>query len=335
MPSAQLVRQWLVLRTLESCRAGKTAVELARELGASRRTIYRDLHALGEAGFPIYQEDQGRWALVEGWRSKLPPPFSPTELMSLWLYRDLLKGFRGTPFFEPLETLFQKVKATLPAQSLAYLERVQAGFSVGIKPYQDYSRISTILEQVHQAVVARRRLEIAYRPIFRDQEMLRKIDPYRVWFFQGSLYLIAFCHLRGEMRMFVLDRMKMVRLTEETFQVPEDFDLEQFLKDSFRVMRGDRLHRVRIRISPTWSRWVKEKIWHQSQEIEELEEGGIVISFTVSDLGEIKRWSLSLGREAEVLEPAELREALCRELESMREVYLGSSPGRGEVSRGT
>ena len=335
MPSAQLVRQWLVLRTLESCRAGKTAVELARELGASRRTIYRDLHALGDAGFPIYQEDQGRWALVEGWRSKLPPPFSPTELMSLWLYRDLLKGFQGTPFFEPLESLFQKVKATLPPESLAYLEQVQAGFSVGLKPYKDYSRLSTILEQVHQAVVEGRRLEIAYRPLFRDEETLRKIDPYRVWYFEGSLYLIAYCHLRGEMRMFVLDRMRMVRLSEETFQVPEDFDLEEFLKDSFRVMRGERVHRVRIRISPAWSRLVAEKVWHQSQEIERLAEGGIVISFAVSDLGEVKRWALSLGQEAEVLEPPELREQLCQELENLRALYRGRSPGLDSLGGGS
>lgn len=311
MPSQQLTRQWRLLQVLEASRAGKTVSELVEAVGAPRRTIYRDLDDLQDAGFPVYHEDEAhRWGLIEGWRFKVPPPFTPTELMSLWLYRDLLQAFQGTPFYDSLEEVFRKVQACLSGETLGYLERIKSGFSVGIKPYKDYARVRGILNQVNQAVLDCRRLEIAYKPLRTDKEVTRKVDPYRVWFFEGSLYLIAHCHLRGEVRMFVLDRMKMVRTTAERFPAPEDFDLDEFLRHSFKVMRGDQLHRVRVRISPAWARWAAEKTWHQSQEAEEQEDGGVILSFTVADAGEVKRWVLGFGPEAEVLEPPSLRREL-------------------------
>lgn len=314
MPSNQIIRQWEILRALESSQIGKTVAELAEELEANRRTVYRDVEDLVAAGFPLYKEPGSpKWTVVDGWRFKVPPPFSHTELMSLWLYRNLVKGFGGTPFFDSLESLFGKVKATLTPESMAFLERVQDGFSVGLKPYKDYSQYRQILDQVHEAVINCQTLEIAYLPLRTDREVVRKIDPYKVWYFEGSLYVIGHCHLRDEVRMFVLDRMKMVNPTDACFQIPDDFDLDEFLKHSFKVMRGDELHTVRVRISPSWARWVAEKTWHQSQEIEEQEDGSIIISFTVTSLSEIKRWVLSLGKEAMVLEPENLRSLILEE----------------------
>jgi hypothetical protein len=74
--------------------------------------------------------------------------------------------------------------------------------------------------------------------------------------------------------MFVLDRIKMLKITGERFAMPGDFSLEEFMRDSFKVMHDD-IYAVKIRISPGWSRWVGEKIWHESQKVTKLPSGRI------------------------------------------------------------
>jgi predicted DNA-binding transcriptional regulator YafY len=89
--------------------------------------------------------------------------------------------------------------------------------------------------------------------------------------------------------------------------------LDDFMRHSFKVMH-DELYTVRVRISPAWARWVGEKIWHESQKITKLPEGGLEMTFRVAGLDEIKRWVLSFGPEAAVVEPEKLRELVRRDL---------------------
>ncbi|MFH1092108.1 MAG: transcriptional regulator [Pseudomonadota bacterium] len=310
MRGDQLARQWRLLRHLESSNYGLTAAELAEMEGISPRTAYRDLEALQAAGFPLYNErveKSNRWAFVDTYKFRVPQLFTLTELMSLHLYSDLVRMFKGTAFYDSLASLFKKVRATLPPQTLAYLDRTQAVFSVGLKPYKDYGQFREILNQVNLAATKGYRLEIAYQPLRSDKETLRQVDPYKIWFFEGTIYLIGRCHLRGEVRMFVVDRIKMLRVTEEKFESPQDFNFEEFMKNSFKVMQ-DELYTVRIRISPEWSRWAGEKIWHESQARRKLPDGSLELTFKVAGLDEIRMWVLSLGPQAYVLAPERLRQ---------------------------
>jgi predicted DNA-binding transcriptional regulator YafY len=85
------------------------------------------------------------------------------------------------------------------------------------------------------------------------------------------------------------------------------------MRHSFKVMH-DELYMVKVRISPGWARWVGEKIWHESQKVTRLPDGGLEMSFRVAGLDEIKRWILSFGPEAQVLEPAKLKEMVRKDL---------------------
>ena len=280
MRGDQLARQWRLLRRLEAAKYGLTVAELAAEEGVSLRTAYRDLEALQEAGFPLYAEkvDKAqRWAFVDTYKFQLPQPFSLTELMALHLYGDLVRVFSGTAFYDSLESLFKKVKATLPPQTRAYLDRIQTTFSVGIKPYKEYGRFREILNQINTAALERRTIEIVYQALTSETETIRRVDPFRVWFFEGTIYLIGHCHLRGEVRMFVLDRIRLLNLTGDSFVIPEDFDLDRYMGDSFKV-RHDELFTVVVRVSPAWARWVGEKIWHESQKAKKLPDGALELN---------------------------------------------------------
>jgi predicted DNA-binding transcriptional regulator YafY len=86
------------------------------------------------------------------------------------------------------------------------------------------------------------------------------------------------------------------------------------MRHSFKVMH-DELYTVKVKISPAWARWVGEKIWHESQKITKLPDGGLEVTFRVASLDEIKRWVLSLGPEAQVLEPSRLKQMIRADLQ--------------------
>jgi predicted DNA-binding transcriptional regulator YafY len=113
--------------------------------------------------------------------------------------------------------------------------------------------------------------------------------------------------------MFVLDRIKLLRLTDERFIPPEDFDLNAYLKDSFGVIRTD-AEKVVIRFDASLERYLKESVWHPSQVFDMDKQGDVVLTMEVGGLVEVMNWVLGFGRQAEVLEPAHLREAVAEEL---------------------
>jgi predicted DNA-binding transcriptional regulator YafY len=148
------------------------------------------------------------------------------------------------------------------------------------------------------------------------------VDPYKVWFYDGTIYVIGYCHLRDDIRSFVVDRINMLRVTDDHFKIPNTFSFEKYIHHSFKVMQ-DELYGVIVRVSPAWARYVGEKIWHESQRIQKLIDGGIEISFKVAGLSEICQWVLSMGPEAVVVEPAELKVLVWRRLCETLDHYPG------------
>jgi predicted DNA-binding transcriptional regulator YafY len=316
MRGDQLARQWRVIREIEASPNGLTVAEIAKREEIGIRTIYRDLQALQDAGFPLYNEKADKanlWVFIDTFKFKIPAPFTLTELMSLYFYKDLVRVFKGTPFHDSIDSVSKKIQSTLPPQALRYMDQVQSVFQVGIKPYKDYAQFRNILSQVNQAATECRRVEMVYHSLHRKERTLRKVDPYKVWFYDGTIYLIGLCHLREEVRMFVLDRIKMLNFTDERFTIPKEFNLNDFMRDSFKVMH-DELYMVKVRISPGWARWVGEKVWHESQKIKRNGDGSLEMTFQVAGLDEIKRWILSFGPECQVLEPVQLKDIVRKDL---------------------
>ena len=340
MRGQQLARQWRILRTIESRSHGVSVAELAVEEGCHPRTVWRDLAAIQEAGFPLYSEKDGqqsRWSFVDGYKFHLPVPFTVTELMSLYFYRDVLQIFKDTVFYDALAELFRKVKSTLPQEGLSYLNRIEQTFHIGFKPHKDYSSFKEVIARINEAVVKRRVVEMRYYSMSSGRETTRKVDPYKVWFFNGTLYLIGWCHVHDDIRMFVLDRIRLLHITDEHFIPPDDFDLEAYLKDSFGVIRTDP-ERVVIRFDPSLERFLKENIWHPSQAFETDEAGNLLLTMEVGGLDEVMSWVLGFGRQAEVLSPAHLRKAVAEEAQAVAgryedDVESDQSPSRTPIAK--
>jgi predicted DNA-binding transcriptional regulator YafY len=106
------------------------------------------------------------------------------------IYRDLIKFFRGTAFHDAFESLFRKVKITLPRESLAYLEQAEQIVFVGIKPCEDYRRFRENIHRIDEAEVKRKTVDMGYRAASRREEQTRRqVDPYPILLCDGTLRL--------------------------------------------------------------------------------------------------------------------------------------------------
>jgi predicted DNA-binding transcriptional regulator YafY len=149
---------------------------------------------------------------------------------------------------------------------------------------------------------------------------VRDLDPYRVWYRSGGLYVIGHDHKSGEVRTFAVDRIGSATLLEQRFEVPADFDFEARTASAFGVV-ADAPEPVRIRFAPRWALYVQEHEWHPSQQLSRTPEGGVELSMEVGVGDELRGWVLSFGAGAEVLEPDALRAEVAAELGRAGERY--------------
>ena len=321
--SDQLGRQWKIIQTMLASRTGVAVSDLAQDMGCHPRTVYRDLEALQAAGFPFYNEQIGktsRWSLMDSAKRQIPIPLDLTELMALYFSRDMMKVLKNTIFYDSLETLFQKIKSTLPSEYITYLNRIEKSLVVNPKPYKPYGEYRETIDRVNEAVLQNHCIRIDYFSMHRKELVSRTVAPYKIWFFDGSFYIIGYCRLRKDVRIFALDRIRNLETTGDSFEIPETFDMDAFMKSSFGVFHGEPVQ-VKVRFSPDIAGYITEKVWHDSQIIEHEKDGSILFTAEVAGTDEIKFWILNWGSKAEVLEPESLRDEIRAEAEAMMQTY--------------
>jgi predicted DNA-binding transcriptional regulator YafY len=315
----QLARQWRIIQTLISARHGKSVSDLAQYLGCHTRTVYRDLEALQAAGFPVYTdkvEGKNVWSLLDTAKHSIPIPFSLPELMALYFSRGMMGVLKDTVFYDSLVSLFDKIKSTLPGEYIKYLGQIEKSLAVRTKPYKHYGQLRTIIDQISDAAIQKKYVEIDYYTMSRKTKTRRKVAPYKIWFFDGTFYLIGNCGLREDVRIFAMDRINNLEPTDERFEMPADFNVDEFMKSSFGVFHGEPV-KVSVWFAAEIAEYIREKTWHETQKIESLADGAIVFEAEVAGISEIKFWLLKWGAKARVIEPESLRQAIQAEAEAM------------------
>ena len=315
----QAVRQLIVLKRLEASRQGLTLEQLAEGLDASAsrhpRTLRRDLDAIESAGWPLLTEridGRTRWKLLDGLRTAPALRLSPTELMALTLSRRLIAPLEGTALHASLQSALGKASAALSPEGIALVHQLEDTFSVGLGPHKRYKRHRDIVERVARAIADKKRIQMRYDSASRGRMTRREVDPYRLWYASGGLYLIGYCHLRKEPRMFAVERIKSVTLTDFPYQIPLHFDFGSFVEDSLTVMRGPRIE-VELLFNKVTAAWAKHRIWHPSQQLKPLAGGKVRLILTVAESRELIGWILSFGSGVIVVRPESLRRTVKQE----------------------
>jgi predicted DNA-binding transcriptional regulator YafY len=316
MRGEQLARQWQLVQRLARSRAGVPVDELAADVGCTVRTVYRDLDALNLAGFPVMTERRDGRAyhrFIDTYRLG-DVPFTADEVLALAFGEDLLRTLEGTVFHDSIRSALAKIRAGLGPELQEYLAGLAQVFRVLPGPHKNYSRQRDTIRVLNDAVLGRRTLRMRYRTGSTGQTRARELDPYRVWYRSGGLYVVGLDHHSGEIRTFAVDRIREIEPLERRFRVREGFDFDAYIGSSFGVVAETPV-RVRIRFAPgSHANYVEERNWHPSQVFARLPDGSLELSMEVGGTAELRSWVLSFGPAAEVLEPASLRDEVTREL---------------------
>lgn len=319
-----LLRQWTLLKTLSARRYGAALKDLASELEVSTRTIRRDLEMISRMGFPLKEEvgDFGRkmWRLENDAGEALG--FNLTEAVSLYLGRRFLEPLAGTLFWEGAQSAFRKIRARLGETALDYLETIADAFHQTSTGFSDYSQKADLIDSLMIGIEDKRITHIDYRSVRLTEAATYKLHPFGIVYHEGSLYLVAFVPKYNEIRHFKIDRMRDAEVQSESFKRPESFNLGTYLAESFGLHRSETPPaRVRVRFVDWAARYVAESKWHSSQQLIEQPDGSLIAEFELRETYELKRWLLSFGNTAVVLEPDSLIEEITRDLRSTLELY--------------
>jgi predicted DNA-binding transcriptional regulator YafY len=219
------------------------------------------------------------WRLERALAERLPVPLTLPEALALLVSRDLLDQGGAGPFGPAVASLVGKIRALLTPATLALVDAMRAHSGARTVGAKLQVGAGEHLAEINRALAARRTLEMRYYSLSRDAETERRVDPYHVTFYQGGLYLVGYCHLRRDVRIFAVERIRALRVLDATFVRPPGFDAEAYLRDAWGVVRGD-LIAVRAVFSAAAAPHVRGRLWHASQEFRELPGGRLAPACT-------------------------------------------------------
>jgi len=310
MPSTdQMARVIALAQALAASKRGVILRRFAEERGWSLRYVYRDLHTLERAGFPI-ASDAGRYWLPQGWNAVAASGVAADELLALFVARQLATGLRGTAAGRALDRLWSKLSSVgrqgqlLPAGTTTVSVRSESGI--------DYTQHRRAIVALEEAIAARRAVNARYRRSRTGEITERTIEPGQLYFDQGleTLYLVGWCRLREAVRVFAVHRFLAVEPSEDPTPMRPQTRSAEALRTAFRIWRSDGVETVRLRFSPAVAAEIAERRWHASQQLDPLVGGGLVMTLEIAEPEEIVRWLLGFGPDVQVLAPASLADAV-------------------------
>lgn len=295
---------------------------IAQHFEVSCKSIQRDIDFMREMlNAPIeYDSRKKGYFYREPWRFDPSSFLNRQELEALAATSKVLVQYQGTPYYEEvsraLEKLMHSLQVSCSGDGVFDIYSFDTPAPACEVDQDDFALID-------QAVRNRVKVSMVYKSSSRQAVTERIVHPYRIHYDQGSgtWYLIAFCEYRNEVRTFVICRIQHLRLTDDRFSVPVTFIIDHYLQQAFNLTSGGADYDDVIHFTPYQSQWIREHRWHSTQQIEEREDGSITLHMKVSALDAVKRWVMRYGKEAEVVEPEELRDMIREEIMGMGEVY--------------
>lgn len=325
--------------------------QIATDLGMTRKTIQRDITFMrDELGLPIAYDE-----LRHGyWYTKAVGDFpylraTAEDLVALIVARNALSHLGDTPLVASLRASFQRLQRGMQDRVSIPWSDLDHAFSV--KATGLTSRDIAVFEKIARAVLERLEVRFDYTKLSAEKAEPRRVQPYHLAEIDGGWYLIGHDLDRDARRTFAVQRIKGLSLTARHFIRPVNFRLEDHFAGSFGVWtepkradgQPEKKYRIRVRFRGFAARIIPERRWHPTQEIVDIDdapapappsgrrsqaragqaarpqpEGPVIeLRMELSTLEDIKRWILSFGRQAEVMEPKELREWIWQEAVEM------------------
>ncbi len=304
---------------------GVSLYELAGALDVTTRTMRRYLKEI-EREYDLESiPTRGGGALL--WRiraSEIPRKVElrRTQAYALLAARRIFEPMRGSALFDEIDMAVGKL--------LAFAQRPGRGPNAGLAdarledrflylPFapKNYAQKTEELDDLFQAVSDLRPLALLYRSAARGSEERITIHPYAMVLHRDSIYCVGYHVARGEVRTFVLDRMRNTECAvTERFELPDDFNIDDYFQGELGIWRSKERHKVVIDFDAAAAQYVRMRKVHGTQKLAAIANGGVRLTMTIGDLNQVASWVLEWGQRARVVEPPELVDRVRTELEN-------------------
>ncbi|MDC7239867.1 MAG: transcriptional regulator [Spirochaetales bacterium] len=333
MAAAKNLIQFMKAFELLSRPGGISIGELQEKLEISRRSVYRLFESMEELGYPLVDSSlDGRtksWSMMSEYVASRPagrvPRLSLNTGEMMILYQILS---RQTPLYE--SGMKQTIGALRKRLEQFYLENSE---DTGLQnfgelflslpgQYKHLEGKETIYETLLKGALERRCCRGSYRSFSADSPENRDIEFVPIRFFEWNygLYCLIYRTSDKAVRTMALERFESVRLTDRPLREKFSIDAEKMLEKAWALTFDDEISVV-IRFSAEAAPYIREREWQKGQSIELETDGGLLLKMTTSGRRDIKSWIMSFGRDAELIEPADLRGEIREELISLTEKY--------------
>jgi proteasome accessory factor B len=322
------------LITLIHGRGDLTAGKLAEQFKVTERTIFRDLKTLERAGVPVsFNPDANGYEIR---RDFFLPPVQMTvdEALAICVLGEQVGRSEQVPFLAVAERAVEKIRGQLPAPIRQELAGIEKQISIHLAASSHAGEAHDVYATVRDAIAKKRQLQCSYdsatasagKPTRSDKPF--KLKPYALLFGQRAWYVVGHHSRHDAIRCLRLSRFTRCQPTDTPYAIPDDFDLGKYLGNAWRMIRGEKRHKVEIVFDKQFADGIGETQWHATQEVEELDDGSIRFTCTVDGLDEIVWWVLGMGPHCRVVSPKELVGRV-RELAEQTVRQYGETKGRG------
>jgi predicted DNA-binding transcriptional regulator YafY len=271
-------------------------------------------------GAPIeFDREHNGWYYTDETWSLASVIVTEGELLAFFLSVEISKHYLGTGLEKTLRSAVEKLSKTIKGAITVDLDTLRSHYS--------FSGPSLLVENeqalidLHHAINGSKRVWMRYYTASRNEHTERVVHPYHLINIRGDWYLVAYDEFRQEFRSFSIGRIEDWKLQTEKFKRDPEFSITKYMGSAFQAERGGEAAEVVIQFAPRAARYVRERHWHDTQNIEEQADGGLLLKFQTGGLGEVKRWVLQYGGDAEVIAPDELREECKKEIQAMMLQY--------------
>lgn len=317
---------------------GRSIYDIAEHFGISVRTAYRFLDRLQAEGYPLTNEERRNgkeklWTMLDLNRDKygnvLPASeFSQEECILLhYIMAELKKNEDVLPAFKSVRS---KLSAMLSQKSVAFPSLdYPKSISRKLFPIENISSIIKIasketqhsVKQILKAINKQNRISMTYHvPNKTSIHEVNNISPVFAFFFDGGMYLQALLE-DGALRTYAIERIEGISIIKDSIAIKPDFDPYGLLTDPFGPFIGGERIEAKVWIAPEQVQYVKERKWPDTVTITDNKDGSVTFEVVTYGEREFVNWILSMRTQAELLEPAWLRNKVSAILDQTATLY--------------
>ncbi|MFV0387296.1 MAG: helix-turn-helix transcriptional regulator [Pyrinomonadaceae bacterium] len=316
------MRRLTEIHRLISCKKYPNTKDLSKRLEVHRRTIRRDIAFMRDSlNAPIKYENSknGFCYTHENWEMPLVS-LTEGELLAFFIATIAIRGNGNTIEDESLRRAIAKIGNSLP-ESVS----VRLGYLFDALSFQAPPHVVSdgeLLNILHEAINSKQTIEFEYYSPHTDSSGKRKVNPLLLHNHEGTWYLASYDHLRRDYRDFHTARISNLKLTNEFFETPINWNKEDYLNKGFAMYRGGEEMNVEIIFDKYQSKWMRERtLFQPNEKREELDNGRLKLKFTVGENGleAVARFCLQYAGNFVAVKPEELKEIIKEKLEKALE----------------